>query len=71
MGIAPVAKAQIASNTQQLSAMLKKLEARVKPAHRWSYFSEMQPDEAVLIRTRDSATDGRARLSFDTPLRIR
>ena len=36
------------------------------PAHRWYYFSEMQPDEAVLIRVHDSARDGRARLSFHT-----
>ena len=36
------------------------------PAHRWYYFSEMQTDEAVLIRVHDSATDGRARLSFHT-----
>jgi hypothetical protein len=34
--------------------------------HRWYYFSEMQPDEAVLIRVHDSAEDGRARLSFHT-----
>jgi len=37
-----------------------------KPGHRWYYFSEMQPDEAVLIRVHDSADDGRARLSFHT-----
>lgn len=37
-----------------------------KPSHRWYYFSEMQPDEAVLIRVHDSADDGRARLSFHT-----
>ena len=37
-----------------------------KPSHRWFYFSEMQPDEAVLIRVHDSANDGRARLSFHT-----
>jgi hypothetical protein len=36
------------------------------PAHRWHYFSEMQTDEALLIRIHDSATDGRARLSFHT-----
>lgn len=36
------------------------------PAHRWYYFSEMQPDEALLIRIHDSARDGRARLSFHT-----
>jgi hypothetical protein len=37
-----------------------------KPAHRWYYFSEMQTDEALLIRIHDSARDGRARLSFHT-----
>jgi hypothetical protein len=37
-----------------------------KPAHRWYYFSEMQADEALLIRIYDSANDGRARLSFHT-----
>src|SRR5437868_2677262 len=37
-----------------------------KPGHRWFYFSEMQPDEAALIRVHDSANDGRARLSFHT-----
>lgn len=37
-----------------------------KPGHRWVYFSEMQPDEAILIRVHDSARDGRARLSFHT-----
>jgi hypothetical protein len=36
------------------------------PAHRWYYFSEMRADEALLIRIYDSATDGRARLSFHT-----
>lgn len=36
------------------------------PAHRWYYFSEMQTDEALLIRIHDSADDGRARLSFHT-----
>jgi hypothetical protein len=37
-----------------------------KPGHRWYYFSEQQPDEVILIRVHDSATDGRARLSFHT-----
>jgi hypothetical protein len=37
-----------------------------KPTHRWYYFSEMRPDEALLIRIHDSANDGRARLSFHT-----
>jgi len=37
-----------------------------RDGHRWYYFSEMQPDEVVLIRVHDSASDGRARLSFHT-----
>jgi hypothetical protein len=37
-----------------------------RPEHRWYYFSEQQADEVVLIRVHDSATDGRARLSFHT-----
>ena len=36
------------------------------PAHRWCYFSDMQPDEVLFIRVHDSANDGRARLSFHT-----
>ena len=34
------------------------------PSHRWVYFSGMRPDELLLIKCHDSATDGRARLSF-------
>jgi hypothetical protein len=41
------------------------------PAHRWYYFPRMQPDEVVLIKCYDSATDGRARFAahsaFDDP----
>jgi len=32
-------------------------------AHRWSYVSDMVPDEALLFRCYDSATDGRARFT--------
>ncbi len=32
-----------------------------RPAHRWFYVSEMQPDEALLLKCYDSRTDGRAR----------
>ena len=39
---------------------------RFSPAHRWVYFSAMQPNEVLLIKCHDSATDGRARLSFHT-----
>ena len=32
-------------------------------AHRWYYFSEMQPEEALLLKCYDSADDGRARFT--------
>ncbi len=41
-------------------------QAVYSPAHRWYYFPEMQPDEALLIKTYDSATDGRSRLTIHT-----
>jgi hypothetical protein len=41
------------------------------PEHRWYYVPEMQPDEALLLKCYDSATDGRARFAphtaFDDP----
>lgn len=36
------------------------------PAHRWFYYPQLQADEALLIKTYDSATDGRARYSVHT-----
>lgn len=33
---------------------------RYNPAHRWYYVSDMQPDEVLLLKNWDSATDGRA-----------
>ncbi len=45
---------------------------RFSPAHRWYYFSAMQRDEVLLLKTFDSATDGVARRvvhsAFDNPL---
>jgi hypothetical protein len=42
------------------------------PAHRWFYYPQLSPTEALLIKTFDSARDGRARRSihsaFDNPL---
>lgn len=35
-------------------------------AHRWYYFSRMTADEALLIKTYDSADDGRAKFSVHT-----
>jgi len=46
-------------------------QARYNPAHRWFYFPEMRRDEALVFKTFDSATDGRARsgvhTAFDDP----
>ena len=41
-------------------------QAVYNPAHRWYYFPEMRADEALLIKTYDSATDGRARFTLHT-----
>ena len=39
---------------------------RHSPAHRWLYFPQMQPSQALLLKTYDSATDGRARFMGHT-----
>lgn len=39
---------------------------RYSPEHRWSYFPLMQPDQALLLKTYDSETDGRARFNGHT-----
>jgi hypothetical protein len=36
------------------------------PGHRWYYYPEMKSNEALLIKTFDSARDGRARCSIHT-----
>lgn len=36
---------------------------RYSPEHRWTYFPHMQPDQAILLKTYDSETDGRARFA--------
>ncbi|MBT4905361.1 MAG: methyltransferase [Rhodospirillaceae bacterium] len=36
------------------------------PDHRWFYYPRLEADEALLIKTYDSATDGRARFSVHT-----
>jgi hypothetical protein len=39
---------------------------KYNPSHRWFYFPEMTPDEAVLLKCYDSATDGRTRFGPHT-----
>ena len=39
---------------------------KFNPDHRWFYFPEMTPDEAILLKCYDSATDGRTRFGPHT-----
>jgi hypothetical protein len=39
---------------------------KYNPNHRWFYFPEMIPDEAILLKCYDSATDGRTRFGPHT-----
>ncbi|HLW71446.1 MAG TPA: CmcJ/NvfI family oxidoreductase [Candidatus Binataceae bacterium] len=41
---------------------------KFRPAHRWFYFPEMQPDEAILLKCFDSIRDGRARFTAHTAI---
>ena len=47
------------------------MQVRYNPAQRWYYYPRIRPDEALLLKTFDSATDGRARFvahsAFDDP----
>jgi hypothetical protein len=44
---------------------------RYSPSHRWYYFPKMEPTQALLLKTYDSETDGRARFmghsAFEDP----
>ncbi len=44
---------------------------RYSPTHRWYYFPRMEPEQALLLKTYDSLTDGRARFmghsAFEDP----
>ncbi len=40
--------------------------ATFNPAHRWYYFPELRPDEALLIKGYDSQEDGRTRFTLHT-----
>ncbi len=41
-------------------------QATFNPAHSWYYFPDMERNEAVLVKTYDSAEDGRARYTIHT-----
>jgi len=39
---------------------------KYNPSHRWIYFPEMRPDEAIVFKVYDSEKDGRARFTAHT-----
>jgi hypothetical protein len=62
-----VAPEDLVSVVRQAKDRIGEIQQAVyNPAHRWYYFPEMAPDEALLIKTYDSATDGRARFTIHT-----
>ena len=64
---ASLAPGDLVSVERQAKERIGEIQQAVyNPAHRWFYFPAMAPDEALLIKTYDSATDGRARFTIHT-----
>ncbi len=64
---ASVAPADLVPVVRQARDRIGEIQQAIyNPAHRWYYFPEMRADEALLIKTYDSATDGRARFTIHT-----
>ncbi len=62
-----VAPKDLVSVTRQARDRIGEIQqALYNPAHRWYYFPEMRQNEALLIKTFDSETDGRARFTLHT-----
>ena len=62
-----VAPADLVSVERRARDRIGELQQAVyNPAHRWYYFPDLRIDEALLIKTYDSATDGRARFTIHT-----
>jgi hypothetical protein len=53
----------IASDRRLPDRVVENYRLIYNPEHRWFYFPAMQPDEAIVFKTFDSATDGRARFT--------
>jgi hypothetical protein len=53
----------IASERRLPDRLVENYQLAYSPEHRWFYFPAMQPDEAIVFKTFDSATDGRARFT--------
>lgn len=64
---ATIATADLVASERRAKDRIGELElVSWNPAHRWYYYPEMSRDEALLIKTFDSARDGRARRSIHT-----
>ena len=62
-----IAAADLVASERRAQERIGELElVSWNPAHQWYYYPEMGRDEALLIKTFDSATDGRARRSIHT-----
>jgi len=62
-----IAAADLVASERRAQERIGELElVSWNPAHRWYYYPEMGRDEALLIKTFDSARDGRARRSIHT-----
>lgn len=62
-----VAAEDLVTVTRQAKDRVGELQlAMHNPSHRWFYYPEMERNEALLIKTYDSANDGRARFTIHT-----
>jgi hypothetical protein len=65
--VATIAAADLVASERRARDRIGELElVSWNPAHRWYYYPEMTRAEALLIKTFDSARDGRARRSIHT-----
>jgi hypothetical protein len=64
---ATIAEADLVASERRAKERIGELElVSWNPAHQWYYYPEMSRSEALLIKTFDSARDGRARRSIHT-----
>lgn len=64
---ATIAAADLVASERRAKERIGELQlVSWNPTHRWYYYPEMARDEALLIKTFDSARDGRARRSIHT-----
>ncbi len=62
-----LAEGDLVEVTRQAKDRIGQIQmARYNPAHEWVYFPRMEMDEVALIKTYDSATDGRTRFTIHT-----